>query len=277
MRWTLTPLQPERLEAARRGDREPADLPQVITLAVGIDITDHLELERRDAESQALAAIGTLTTSLAHEIRNPLNAAKLQLELLARRAQRAGDRLLDGQLTEPAKLVRLELERLTTLLDEFLELARPRVPVRQPYAVHQLFEAVRTLEEPLAKSVGIAIHSHVAEGLTARCDPDKLKHVLINLVRNSIDAMAGRGFGEIRLCGERRAEGGVEIEVVDDGPGLPLEMQGGAAFEPFATTKPAGTGLGLSIAQKIIAQHGGTIELSSPPEGGTLARLFLSD
>jgi signal transduction histidine kinase len=278
MRWTLTRLQPEHVDGAPRASARDAELPHAVILAVGIDITDRLELERRGAESRAMAAMGTLTTGLAHEIRNPLNAAKLQLELLTRRAKRSSDARFQSELAEPAELVRSELDRVSTLLDNFLELARPRVPVRRSFAVAELFEAVRALREPLAGAAGITMHMHLAEPeLTTRCDPDKLKQVLINLVRNSIDAMAERGFGEVHLHAERGAEGGVIIAVLDDGPGLAPEMQGDVAFEPFTTTKPAGSGLGLSIVKNIVAQHDGTIELANRPEGGSAVRFSISD
>lgn len=278
VRWTLTPLVAESLDAAQRVGGVAGLAPKPTVLAVGLDITERLELERQSAEAQAMAVMGTLTTSLAHEIRNPLNAAKLQLELLMRRARRAADEALQQSLAEPAQLVRTEIERLSALLEDFLSLARPRLPVRKPYPMAELLGAVATLEEPLAQSVGVELSVEVAEpGLTARIDPDKLKQVLINLVRNGIDALRERGAGHVCLRAERRPQGGVTISVSDDGPGLAPEMLADAAFRPFATTKPAGTGLGLAIVQKIVSQHGGDVELLPRPGLGTIARFWVTD
>jgi two-component system sensor histidine kinase HydH len=251
-------------------------VPTATVLAVGQDITDRLALEQRTAANQALAAVGTLTTGLAHEIRNPLNAAKLQLELIQRRAQRGGNPELAARLVEPANLVRAEIERLTKMLDEFLNLARPSSPVRVAASAADLFAAVLASEGASAARAGIVLRADLSEpDLRLEIDADKIKAALLHLVRNSIDALSGRGQGEIMLYASRAEDGGVELCVLDDGPGLPPGMQGRAAFEPFATTKPAGTGLGLALVQSAVAQHGGEVELSSRREGGTLARIRL--
>jgi len=277
VRWTLTPLV-EALDVAQRALTEGPPTPAPRVLAVGLDITERLELERKSAEGQAMAAMGTLTTSLAHEIRNPLNAAKLQLELLIRRARKAGDALLEEQLRGPAQLVRTELERLSRLLEDFLNLARPRLPARRPLPLKELFDAVVTLEQPLAESAGVHLSIALTDAhLTVRADADKLKQVLLNLVRNGIDALRERGAGEVTLDAMRRPEGGVLVCVSDDGPGLAPEMAASAALQPFTTTKPAGTGLGLAIVQKIVAQHGGDVELGPREGGGTTVRFWVSD
>lgn len=277
LRWTLTPLAAPSLELARHALEAEDYGPQPSVLAVGLDITERLELERRNAEAQAMAAMGTLGTSLAHEIRNPLNAAALQLELLMRRAKRAGEPGQEALLEQPAQLVRAELERLSTLLEDFLNLARPRLPVRRNCSLAELFAAVVTLKLPLAKSVGVELRTELpVPDLQARVDPDKIKQVLINLVANGIDALTERGHGEVVLGGELRADGGVMISVADDGPGLAPELLDASAFQPFVTTKPAGTGLGLAIVQKIVGQHDGDVELVPRPGGGTIARFWVS-
>jgi PAS domain S-box-containing protein len=270
IRWTLTPLDGQSREAALRS--EPAELP--VVLASGLDITDRLDLERKTAEAEAMAAMGALTTGLAHEIRNPLNAAKLQLELLIRRSRRSTSTEAQAQLIEPAELVKSEIDRLSSLLDEFLDLARPRPLQRKACSVAELFSSVLKLEEPVAQHAHAVLSAHVApEDLTVHCDPDKLKQVLINLVGNAVDAVRERKHGKVELCGELEGSH-VVISVKDDGPGVPSEILD-SAFKPFITTKPAGTGLGLAIVHKIVTQHGGYAELSLLAEGGTVARFFL--
>jgi signal transduction histidine kinase len=272
LRWTLNALHATNSRLARLA---PMALEVSATLlAVGIDITDRLELERRSANAQAMAAIGTLTTGLAHEIRNPLNAAKLQLELLQRRAKKGTDAELAARLVEPADLVRGELERLSKMLDEFLSLARPGALTKVTFPAAQLLESVLTMEGPVAQRAGILLRSAVVPAeLCLAGEPDKLKQVLLNLIRNAIDSMSERGHGSIEVRAEQRV-GDVLISVLDDGPGLAREMVGNV-FEAFTTTKPGGTGLGLSIVQKIVHQHGGNVELVNRPEGGTNARFSL--
>lgn len=278
VRWSLTPLR--ELDFPDHGATDEGTFPpsRPVVLAFGIDVTGRLELERRNAEDDAMAVMGTLTAGLAHEIRNPLNAATLQLELLLSRAKRAGDQLLQSQLAEPAFLIRTAIGRLSLMLDEFLHVARPREPVRTMSSVTELFETVLAHKRPLMDGRGITLESYVREaGLEARCDSAKIRQVLINLVRNSVDAIGQRGYGEIELHAEMRAGGGVSISVLDDGPGLASNMHGDDAFQPFSTTRAAGTGLGLSVARKIISQHGGTIQLSARPGVGTAARFWISE
>jgi signal transduction histidine kinase len=271
VRWSFTPLHATDARVARLAREADLALPTATVLAVGQDITDRVALERRTAANQALAAVGALTTGLAHEIRNPLNAAKLQLELMQRRAKRGGSPELAARLIEPANLVRAEIERLTTMLDEFLNLARPSPAVRATTPIAPLFAEVIAQETGAARKAGVTLRTDFSDlALTAQLDPDKVKTVLLHLVRNSLDALRERGRGEIVLRAER-VRGELELGVVDDGPGLPAAMQGRAAFEPFATTKAAGTGLGLAIVQSIVAQLGGQIELANRPAGGASA------
>ena len=272
IRWTLTPLDHRGRESPLRGDHEAVP----VVLAAGLDITDRLDLERKTAEAEAMAAMGALTTGLAHEIRNPLNAAKLQLELLMRRARRTTSEATQTQLLEPAELVKAEIDRLSGLLDEFLDLARPRPLGRSACLVRELFASVLKLEEPVAQHAHAELVARVEPAdLTVHGDPNKLKQVLINLVGNAVDAVREGGKGKVEMVAERAGDG-VTIAVLDDGPGVPAQLLE-SAFKPFVTSKPAGTGLGLAIVHKIVTQHGGSAELLNRPGGGTIARFHLPD
>lgn len=275
IRWTFTPLTAGNLGTLSQAAQErEGELP--VVLAVGIDLTDRLELERKNAEGEALAAMGTLATSLAHEIRNPLNAAKLQLELLIRRASKLPSELAGERIWAPAELVRTELDRLSSLLGDFLNLARPRQLLRQPCRVSELLDSVVTLKAPLAQSAGVALLTQVTEPeLTVHADADKLKQVLINLVGNAIDALrdAPHEPKRIELSAATTAQGAM-ISVADNGPGVSPELAK-SAFDPFITSKAGGTGLGLAIVAKIMAQHGGTAELVPREGGGTVARFVI--
>jgi signal transduction histidine kinase len=222
-----------------------------------------------------MAAMGALTTALAHEIRNPLNAAKLQLELFTRRAKKLSNDEARELLGGPAEIVRSEINRLGSLLDEFLDLARPRQIERHVLSVRELFDEVRTLEELVLDQNKVALTMRVEPpDLTVRGDRDKLKQVLINLVVNAIEALQETKAPQIELRAHREAKC-VRLSVSDNGPGVPHDLLG-SAFTPFVTSKPSGTGLGLAIVQKIARQHGGVAELVAQPQG-TLARLEIPD
>ncbi len=253
--------------------------PEEIVLGVGIDVTERREAERRAMQNEALAAMGALTLGLAHEIRNPLNAATLQLELLGR----AGAKLVEPPAREAVgkgvRIVKAELGRLERMLSEFLYLARPRGLESVPFVLAHVLRDVAELEEPLATEIGVDIRVESPDdSLSARGDREKMKQLLINLVVNALDALrgpdaTGRG-GTITLGSRALDRSTVEVSVEDTGPGIPAAVLH-TIFEPFVTTKKAGTGLGLPIAKRIVEQHGGTITLESPETGGTTARITL--
>jgi signal transduction histidine kinase len=258
IRWTFTPVE-ER---------------DVSRIAIGVDVTEYLELRKRSTESEALAAIGTLTAGLAHEIRNPLNAAALQLQLLQRRANKVADEALRAKLSEPIELVLVELSRLTTMLDDFLGLARPQEVERDPIELRELVHDVTRLQAPLCATHGIAIEEELEAGLVVLGDRHRLQQVLVNLVVNAREAMLGHALGtRITIVSRRERERAV-IEVHDEGPGLKSDAPNDP-FTPFVTTKAAGTGLGLAIVRKIARMHGGDVFLENGSHGGAVARLEL--
>lgn len=243
-------------------------------LAVGVDLTEVRELQRRNVEAEALGAIGTLTTGLAHEIRNPLNAASLQLELLVRAARKVPDASVREGMEQRVRIVRDELGRLERMLAEFLALARPRALTREPLDVATLFDGVVELEGPVAETQGAVVRHTVARGaLEVSVDASRMKQVLINLVGNALDALRSTGGGTVALEASRLTDGAIELRVVDDGPGVDAGAQD--VFDPFVTTKEGGTGLGLSIVRNIVEKHGGTVTLAGGPDGGTVARVVL--
>ena len=246
-----------------------------LLLLVGDDVTERLELEKRAADAEAMASLATLTAGLAHEIRNPLNAAMLQLELLGRIGSRVADAAQRTRIGECARLVQSEIQRLSRLLEEFLSLARPRTLERRPVDVRELCEYVASMQAPLAEAAAVTLRVAVPEGLPRVLgDQPKLTQVLVNLVVNAIDAMRGAELrGEVELGGEV-TDDGVRIHVADQGPGLDDRIAG-QIFRPFVSTKEMGTGLGLSIAKRIIDQHGGTMQLGPRPGGGTIASVTL--
>ena len=257
VRWTFKSLTTRPGESA--------------VLAAGVDVTERLVLERRSAESQALAAVGALTTGLAHEIRNPLNAASLQLEALVRGARRIGDVELKERIETRVGIVRAELGRLSSMLNDFLSLARPHGIQAKAFDLGALVDEVVELKRPLAEEQGVTVTTELGpEARTAKGDVPKVKQVLLNLLANALEALRERGRGTITVRTRTKGPGIVEVSVLDDGPGFG-EKSEHDLFQPFVTTKEAGTGLGLAIVKKIVLLHGGTVHLESRPEGGAAA------
>jgi PAS domain S-box-containing protein len=241
-----------------------------LVYGIGIDITERRALERRAADAEALSAMGSLALGLAHEIRNPLNAAVLQLHLLARGLDRLSDEH-KGTMRSRVTIIEGEIGRLARLLTEFLEMARPRGIRRDPVNVGKLVSDVLDFQAEVLSSHHVELLADIAQGSIARGDSEKLRQVVINLLVNALDAMPESGVLSVRVSSAR---GSVTIELGDTGPGIDPSILP-EIFDPFFTTKEAGTGLGLSIARKIVDQHGGRIELDSLPGRGTRVRVEL--
>jgi signal transduction histidine kinase len=209
---------------------------------------------RQTLQAERLAAVRTLVSGLAHEIRNPLNAAQLQLDVLESRVER-------GQTDEASLLpvvvtVRDELRRLGNLLNDLLSFARPPALELSRVDLNGLLKELAESERTKADGTGVAVELELdpAAG-QVEVDAKRIREAVGNLVENAIEA-AGRG-GRVWLR-SRAADGDglVSIEIEDDGPGFPA---GAAIFDVFYSTKPEGTGLGLPIAHRTATDHGGTL------------------
>jgi two-component system, NtrC family, sensor histidine kinase HydH len=222
------------------------------------------ELARRAQVAEKLAAVGTMTAGLSHEIRNPLNAAALQLAVLERRLRKLAP-ADQSPLLEPLRLVRDEIGRLEHLLEDFLQFARPQGLNITPLDPGAAVESVVGFLAGDADQRRISLEHAVAPGLRATAaDPERLRQVLMNLAINALDATPSGG--RVRI--EARAEGGEVLFVVDDsGPGIAPDARE-RLFEPFFTTKPSGSGLGLAIVHAIVSQHGGSVAVAASPLGG---------
>jgi signal transduction histidine kinase len=210
-------------------------------------------LSHRAQIAEKLAALGTMAAGLAHEIRNPLNAGQLQLQIAERRL-RTIEAAPIAEVLECLGLVRAEMDRLNRIVEEILDFARPAALQLTPGDLSSTVTAVARFLAPDAASVGVELHVVGTEApLPARYDEGRIKQVLINLVRNGVEA-AGKG-GEVSIH-LRRAGAAIELSVEDTGPGVP---EGVDPLVPFFTTKARGTGLGLSTAHRIVTEHGGTL------------------
>jgi signal transduction histidine kinase len=225
-----------------------------------LDSEADLVARERSAQSARVAALQTLSAGLAHEVRNPLNSAKLQLELLERRLRRNSD---EPRLFEPLEQVGHEIERLTRLLNEFLAFARPADLVIGDHDVAELVREVIAVERPAAEARGATLEIAGAGALVASVDQHKLRQIVHNLVHNAVEAVATGGHVVVTVTGDHEH---VRLAIEDDGPGIPDAIQR-RIYEPFFTTKDAGTGLGLSIVHGMVTLHGGTITIDSSTRG----------
>jgi signal transduction histidine kinase len=221
---------------------------------------EKLVARERAILSDKISALQTMSAGLAHEVRNPLNAAKLQLELLERRLRRQAS---DTQLLEPAELARHEIERLTTLLNEFLSFARTAEIHPRDTDVVAILQHVIELERPLAQKSGAElVLDTTRDTVVAKVDPARLHQVVQNLVRNALEA-SPKGHVAVAIS----ASGGtLHIRVSDDGPGIPEHVRA-RIFEPFFSTKEAGTGMGMAIVHNFVTLHGGTIDIATGTRG----------
>ncbi len=222
------------------------------------------ELSRRAQVAEKLAAVGTMTAGLSHEIRNPLNAAGLQLVVLERSIRRLAP---DCQpvLLAPLQLVRDEIKRLGHLLDDFLQFARPRELVPRPVDLAAMIDSVFGLFAGEAERREVALEKEVDAGLPPIAgDEERMRQVLTNLTLNALEAT--QPGGRVRAIA-RAVRDEVILAIEDSGPGIAPEVRA-RIFEPFFTTKASGSGLGLSIVHAIVTQHGGSIITESPPGRG---------
>jgi PAS domain S-box-containing protein len=243
-----------------------------LVYGIGIDVSERRALEKRAADAEAFSAMGTLALNLAHEIRNPLNAAVLQLHLLGRQFDKLTiEDETRAALHQKARIVGDEIGRLSRLLTEFLELARPRAVVREAIALEKLVGDVLDLEQGSAAARGVSIHRDLAGDCVLLGDPEKIKQVVLNLVMNALEAMRDGGQLRVRLAASGES---ATLTIEDTGIGIEPAVIA-QVFEPFFTTKEAGTGLGLSIVRKIVDQHRGEVRIESERGVGTRAIVTL--
>jgi signal transduction histidine kinase len=250
-------------EAARRigrGDLETPLWPRRRKDEIGT-LRDTLEemrraLRARDEERE------TLLAGIAHEVRNPLGALDLFAGLLAEEVE-------DRPEASHVSRIRAELASLSKVVEEFLDYARARPPVREEVDLAALAAEVADLVAPLAAahrvSLGVDAHGSV------RADGEQLRRAVLNLVRNAVEVAPAASEVELSARG---AGGEATFEVRDRGAGLTPEARA-SLFRPFFTTKERGTGLGLALAKKVADAHGGRLTLADRPGGGTVARLVV--
>lgn len=224
-----------------------------------------LRLRARVADSEArqmrLAAFSELAAQIAHEVRNPLSAIVLNAELLEEELHACIH--ASPEVKRLARAVSAEAERLTELTNEYLTFARLPRPASTPQCLAPLLDEVAHFSRHAAERAGVSLRLEVDPAAAAFVDAKLLRQVLINLLRNGVEAMPDGGHLTLRTA----VEGGrVALDVIDTGPGVPAALHE-SIFEPFFSTKNHGTGLGLAVARKVARDHGGDLRLLPSARG----------
>jgi two-component system nitrogen regulation sensor histidine kinase GlnL len=276
----------ERTCASQEGQAADLASPRDPAVAMAVDAAPLLEgvscvgavlILRAPRSAERTLDFEALAAGLAHEIRNPLAGLQGSAELLAREAE--------GGAREYAAVIAREAKRVDGLVKELLDLARPAALQAGPVSVHEVVGDVLALARGIPGADRVAFAERYDPSLPpVHGDQEKLTQVVLNLVRNALDAVAGRpasritletGVASLRLrSASGRTRPLARIAVVDDGPGVPEAMLP-RLFTPFATSKPHGTGLGLAVSRRIVEAHGGRIEVRNRPGGGAEATVYL--
>ncbi len=253
-------------------DREHAERVRQERTAIRLSETlDEVRaMEEQLVRSGRLQALGELTAGLAHEIKNPLGSLKGAVEIVADEIAE------DSPRRKMIDIMRREIDRLNGLLERFLVFARPdNFEVREE-SVCEIVDGTLDLVQPQAASCGVKLRwERSREEMMVLGDREKIAQILINILLNGIQATPEGGIVKIR-CGrlDRRKRSYGFFTVLDEGPGVPVEMKE-KIFNPFFTTKEGGTGLGLSIAARIVDGHGGFIKTWNLPQGGAAFQVAL--
>ena len=219
-----------------------------------------------------LSLIGTLSAGFAHELGTPLNVVGATARMI-----RTGE-IPAGDVAAEADVIEQQAERMTGIVRQLLDFARPREPVTESTDLVGLARSTVRLMQSYARPRGVELVVDPPElPVVAEVDPAQIQQVVSNMVANAVQAMADGGQVRIAL-GLDAARREAWIEVADQGPGIPEELRA-RLFEPFFTTKEvgAGTGLGLSVAWGIVNEHGGRIDVGTTAEGGAKLTVWLPE
>jgi len=235
--------------------------------------TRQLEAEAQMADR--LAYVGTLAGGLAHEIRNPLNAMNMNVQMLQEELEDTPeDSERKQEYIDLLEINRREIMRLERLVSDFLAYARPQQLRPESLDPAALVNEVSDFLEADFRRRGVSLVRRVDRELPRfSADAGQLKQALINVMINAADAVS-ENQGTVEISVSRHGEDGVAIAVADNGGGIPPQ-EAERIFQIFHSTKKGGTGLGLAISQRIVEAHGGTISAGGRDGGGALFTIAL--
>ncbi|HEV8418257.1 MAG TPA: ATP-binding protein [Candidatus Udaeobacter sp.] len=223
------------------------------------DITESRRNAQQTIESERLNALRLLAAGVAHEIGNPLNSLHIHLQLMERSVQK----LADGEkaeLEQSIDVARSEVNRLDSIVTQFLKAVRPSRPQLRPENVNTIVEEAVRFFAPELQDRGIIVEQELRSDLPLlQLDRDQMKQAFYNVIKNSVEAMHRHGTLRIRTD---LADTHVLVRFEDSGGGMSAENLS-RVFEPYFTTKPSGSGLGLLIVRRIVREHGGELSIES--------------
>jgi signal transduction histidine kinase len=244
------------------------------------DLTRVEQLEERERLRDRLAALGEMAAAIAHEVKNPLAGIEVMAGILRRQLPESLDaQTILGDIIKEAKMA-------NAIVVEVLDFVRPiRLQVERVALTDVLRDAVSMAESHVPRGQVQVSMDLPAELAPIQGDPHQLRQIFTNLMTNAFEALSGTGLvrvAAVQLPAEEETTTGTEthgvpmiqVEVSDDGPGMPADIMD-RIFSPFFTTKPKGSGLGLAIVRKIVDAHDGRIDVSARATGGTRFRITL--
>ena len=225
----------------------------------------------REVRTERLAVVGRMASAVAHEIRNPLNSISLSIDLLADFMESPEHR--EGRGREVIATVQREIDRLNEITEDYLQFGRMPKAVIGPCNVTAVVKETCDFMAREMREGNVAVTIDAFDN-TARVlsDEGQLRQALVNILRNSVEAMPEGGTISIRLSA---VADGIELTIADTGQGIP-DSQMARLFEPFATTKRNGTGLGLGFVQQVVTESGGKVRIESGQGKGTTVRITLA-
>jgi two-component system, sporulation sensor kinase E len=261
----IVPLIIERRaggDAATNGQAEPVGHAMILR-----DITESRRSTQQTIESERFNALTLLAAGVAHEIGNPLNSLHIHLQLMERKVKKL-DGAVKAELQESIDIARSEINRLDSIVTQFLRAIRPSKPQLHPENVNTIIEETLRFFAPEIKDRDIVVEEELRPDLPLiELDRDQMKQALYNVIKNSFEAIKRRGILHIRTDMDATH---VLVSFIDTGGGISAENLS-RVFEPYFTTKPAGSGLGLLIVRRIVREHGGEMAIeSSEGKGLTL-------
>ncbi len=257
-------IVPVSISASKIVNEEDQFVGQILIIR---DLCEVRRLQDELLRKEKLAAIGDLAAGVAHEIRNPLSSIKGIASYYKNKFED------DSNDKEMAGIMIEEVDRLSRVINELLEFARPKELNRKPSDINKLLEHSTRLVEQEATTQEIDIQLNLTPNpVEADVDPDRLTQCFLNLFLNALQAM--KGGGKLTIFTSTDGKGNITIDIKDSGSGISEENLS-KIFDPYFTTKPKGTGLGLAIVHKIIEAHQGQIKVRSIIGQGTVFSIVL--